>query len=406
MDKVKIFLLCVYIICPFIDMYNGYVQMFLNSQTLVPVLFKTGIIVYSLKYILRFNKATVLIYIGSILFLCSFAYWNHSGYIGSKLALIKDVSKIVYPYSILVVLYAFKNRIDREQLLHYVLYFGLISSSSILLFDILGIGVHSYGLDYGYGTKGLFIAGNDIGLSLILSNCVVAYFLSTKGEWKYVVYNVIILAACLCIGSTAGIIGTMVSIIGLLVQPLFVRYDYSTVYHTYKKLLIVFGIPLVLFTVYSIINTDSYTMRKFNANHLLSGGARKGLEKAYYATSSNLSVADYLWGIGDDELHRRIGYYFSQTRTLRALEVDHLEVTGIYGLLLGGLLLLYPLIYFFKHIEKYIRFRSLFSFWMIIAILLFIFHGIFAGHAYTSISAMSVLVAFMYLADNSSTDNL
>ena len=36
---------------------------------------------------------------------------------------------------------------------------------------------------------------------------------------------------------------------------------------------------------------------------------------------------------------------------------------------------------------------------MAIAFSLFVFHGIFAGHAFTSIVAMTVLVAFIFVAD-------
>ena len=85
--------------------------------------------------------------------------------------------------------------------------------------------------------------------------------------------------------------------------------------------------------------------------------------------------------------------------TERALEVDHLELIGSFGFILGGLLLLYPIFYWLRCINYYVKERDSLSFWMAISFSLFVFHGIFAGHAFTSIVAMTVLVAFIFVAD-------
>lgn len=39
MSTLKFFLVCVYVLSPFVDMYNGYVQQFFDSRTIVPVIF-------------------------------------------------------------------------------------------------------------------------------------------------------------------------------------------------------------------------------------------------------------------------------------------------------------------------------------------------------------------------------
>ena len=61
MSTLKFFLVCVYVLSPFVDMYNGYVQQFFDSRTIVPVIFKMMIILFSFRYILRTNKATILL---------------------------------------------------------------------------------------------------------------------------------------------------------------------------------------------------------------------------------------------------------------------------------------------------------------------------------------------------------
>lgn len=80
----------------------------------------------------------------------------------------------------------------------------------------------------------------------------------------------------------------------------------------------------------------------------------------------------------------------------KQIEVDHLTLWGFYGYLLGSLILFYPL----PALITYLRRRTLLSVWMIIAILIFFFHGIFAGHAYTSTTAclplMIILISSVY----------
>ena len=161
MSTLKFFLVCVYVLSPFVDMYNGYVQQFFDSRTIVPVIFKMMIILFSFRYILRTNKATILLRVFSPLLLFCYLYWESSCYVDDLIELLRYASKFIYPYSILIVLYVFRRQLNTDTLLHYVLAYGLICAVSILLSDLLGFSTDSYGEDYGYGVKGLFNAGND-----------------------------------------------------------------------------------------------------------------------------------------------------------------------------------------------------------------------------------------------------
>lgn len=399
MSTLRFFLVCVFVLSPFVDMYNGYMQQFLDSHTIVPVIFKMMIILFSFRYILRTNRATILLRVFFLLLLFCYLYWEFSCYVDDLIELLRYVSKFIYPYSILIVLYVFRKKLNTDTLLHYVLAYGLICAVSILLSDLLGFSADSYGEDYGYGVKGLFNAGNDIGLSLILCNCVSAYYIGNGGDTKYILFNVILLITSLRIGSVAGMIGAVSVVLFLIMQPFFVRNKYSKNFYRYRHLLLWAGIPLIVYSVYLIMNTDAYTLEKFNIERLMSGGARAVLAEAFYAVSSDFTVADGLFGIGPNELFVRIAHYLGLYGTERALEVDHLELIGSFGFILGGLLLLYPIFYWLRCINYYVKERDSLSFWMAISFSLFVFHGIFAGHAFTSIVAMTVLVAFIFVAD-------
>ena len=397
MDILRFFLLCVFIISPFVDMYNGYVQQFLNSQTVLPVVFKMAIILFSFRYILLSNKVTIILRICFVLFLLCVLYWESSFYIDNWIDLLRYASKLIYPYCILVVLYAFKSRLNKDILLHYALAYGVICSASILLSDLLGITTYSYSEDYGYGIKGLFNAGNDIGLSLVLCNCISAYYVCKKDGLNYVLFNIVLLVVCFRLGSVASIAAASISVFCLIFQSLFIKDEYSLCYYRYRNILFLIGVPIIVYSIYHIVNADSYTIEKFDIMRLTSGGARRGLEDAFYTIYANFTIVDKIFGISPNELFLRVARYFSLYGVRRALEVDHLELIGAYGFLLGGILLLYPICCLLRSMRIFFERKDVFSFWMTIAFFIFVFHGILAGHAFTSVSAMTILVVFMFI---------
>lgn len=151
--------------------------------------------------------------------------------------------------------------------------------------------------------------------------------------------------------------------------------------------------------MYKITQTDSYTMNKFNVKKILAGSARKDLTDAYYSFSSSFDIADMIFGVGPEKLYYGVGYELFGRMEQKQIEVDHLSLWGFYGYFLGSLILLYPI----PALVTYLKSKSLQSIWMSISLLVFIFHGIFAGHAYTSTTAsiplMLILVVSLYRND-------
>lgn len=279
------------------------------------------------------------------------------------------------------------------------MYYGLLLSTSICITSILGIGANSYGEDFGYGTKGLFTAGNDLSLSILLSFCICMYFLMSKGTFKYILYSFPFIIVSLLIGSTAIMVGTILILAIFFVLPLFYSYNYSKMCNIYRYILLCLGFSLMLYVMYKITQTDSYTMNKFNVKKILAGSARKDLTDAYYSFSSSFDIADMIFGVGPEKLYYGVGYELFGRMEQKQIEVDHLSLWGFYGYFLGSLILLYPI----PALVTYLKSKSLQSIWMSISLLVFIFHGIFAGHAYTSTTAsiplMLILVVSLYRND-------
>ena len=399
------YLVFVYIISLFVDMFNGYCRMFLNIEPVFPLIYKGAIILFSLPYVLRQKKILLCFLIFALILSIDMVSWVVHSHLEGLTVLFNELIRLVYPFFVFSVVWYYRNITNKDELLHYAMYYGLFLSTSVCVTAFLGVGANSYGDDFGYGTKGLFTAGNDLSLSILLSFCICMYYLMQKGTIKYVLYSLPFIIVSLLIGSTAIMIGTIAILSILTLIPFVYRYQYSKTFYLFRYALLCLGLPLIIYLMYRITQTDSYTMNKFNVHKLLAGSARKGLADAYYAFSSTFDTADMIFGVGPEKLYYGVGYNFFGTIEQKQIEVDHLTLWGFYGYFLGTLILLYPL----PALINYMRRWTLLSIWMVIALLLFFFHGIFAGHAYTSTTAciplMMILIASIY-QDNEYNNNI
>lgn len=391
MISIRVYLQFVYVFSILVDMFNGYCQLFLNIEPMFPLVYKGAIILYSLPYVFKQPKVLMCFLIFALLLSFDMVSWIYHGHLDGLVTLFDELIRLLYPFFILSVVWYYRKTIDKDFLLHYAMYYGLLISMSVCITTFLGIGANSYGDDFGYGTKGFFTAGNDLSLSVLLSFCICMYYLMIRGTYRYVFFSFPFIIVSMLVGSTAIMVGTIIIIAFLVILPLFYRYNYSKIYKRYRFFLLCFGGPLMLYVMYHITQTDSYTKNKFNVEKLMSGSARKGLVDAYYSFSSSFDMADSFFGVGPEKLYYGVGRDFWGVLKKKQPEVDYLTLWGFYGYFLGTIVLLYPL----PALILYLKRRSLFSIWMSIAILLFIFHGIFAGHAYTSTTAILPLILIL-----------
>ena len=395
-SKIQKVLLLIFIISIPIDLYNGYVQNHHQSETFLPILYKGLIIIIGFISGIKSKKVLQIIFGISFLIILTFCYWILCNY-SSLVYSLTDMIKLAYPYAILMWLFTNKNDIPIYKLLNYIALYGVLISLSIIITQILGIGISSYGQDYGYGTKGLFKAGNDISVALIMCNCIIAYLISKIENYKYIIYHIIVTIGSLMIGSTAGIIGVAINYLSFILQYLFFNQKITSLSKFHSVLIILIAIPIFLFVVNQIINTDSYTQNKYSIDRLTSGDARNGLTSGCFQVFKDYSAFDYLFGLGKHEFSTRIGITLYKIQMMKNVEVDHYDLIGSYGLLLGGILLFIPILSLIKYIKTFMVKKTIFCYWMIIATSLFIFHGLTAGHAFTGIQPMTVMVGIIYL---------
>lgn len=394
MISIKQYLFLVFILSVFVDMLNGYYQLILNTTTIVPLLFKGAILAYSFLLVFKQPKVFMYFVILITLLLLDIGGWIVNDHLNSFSILFNELIRQLYPLGVFFVLWFYKDDISRDDLLHYIMYYGLLMASSVCITAAMGVGASSYGDDFGYGTKGLFVAGNDMSLAILISFCVCSYYLIIVGTLKYVVYSIVFMIVSLLAGSTAIMIGSILICSTIIFLPLIYTIDYSRTFKYFRAVLFFVGFPLILYVMYRITQVDSYTMNKFDIHNILAGNARNVLRDAYYAYASTFNWADMFFGVGPEALYNGVGKELFGYSRGRSIEVDHLTIWGMYGYGLGSLILMYP----FPAFCQFIREKNILSLFMLIAISLFFFHGIFAGHAYTSTSAQVSIVAIIVVA--------
>jgi hypothetical protein len=95
-------------------------------------------------------------------------------------------------------------------------------------------------------------------------------------------------------------------------------------------------------------------------------------------------ATDFIFGVSVTNMYHRMGDILGWTDA-KPIELDHYTMISCYGVILGGMLLFLPIYFTFRLIRNYFKYKSLFYFWLSLAMIFFVVHGFMAGHAFGSI---------------------
>ena len=393
MWKVKVVYFSVFILSIFVDLYNGYVQLIRHDSTAIGAVFKLCVLAFCLYYSLSKLRILKFFLLFTFLYFLSASYWMFNGYVSNYTDFLSTLTRTLYPYAILGFFLANRKKVSANTLSNWILLYSVICSVSMHICNYLGY----YKMrDYGYGAHGLFIAGNDLSVSLIIGVCLASYLFTLKSTWKNFLIILIISSALMTIGTSAGIIAVVLNFIFIMVQPMFVKQKVNRFYRRFRIIILVSCLPMCYFSVDRIMNYDDYARNKYQISRLASGGARDVLENAFDKVSKDFKYTDYVFGIGTEELYNRIGKSMSLYEE-RGVELDQYDILGAFGLLLGSLLMAVPLIYLKRFVFYFKNKRTSFGFWGSIATGMFVIHGFVAGHAFTSIQALTIMLLLFYI---------
>lgn len=379
-----------------IDTLNGFLRSFTdNQESLIGVLFKGVVIIYSILY----TKSLKIRYIDLLLILasCCFCVQIYMGVFGVS-SLVSFI-KCIYCYFVLAILlrsqYCYEYRIIKAAVLY-----GSGAALIIILSFLFGWGYASYSHS-GIGSRGFFIAMNDIGLSILLLNCLSLLYYQVTHKRFFLWSSMLMCVGNVLVTSMAGILGTAL-IVFFYTLSVFVFHFNNHKSHIKEKLFLL--IILLLISSYvitfliEIITSDPYLLTKYGdlwATFTEVSGRKPLIESAAVVLRERSFVYD-IFGQGDYYLYG-INYELGWGKGMKSAEVDIYDLVGSYGIIMAFTLIIYPVKMLFLSISSFCREKKIEYYWIACASLIFIAHSYYGGHAFTSPIAYTYFIPYMYI---------
>lgn len=384
------FLFFVLFISIIIDNINGYLQLQHGVYSYIGVVFRLTVFFILLKYVLRHKRALLMFIFINILLIFLFLIWNYL-YNTSIITEIDQISNILYFYLFMMYFYYEGLKFNKEKVFKYIHYYGFIIASIIIICFIFDIGNKSYGEDYGFGTKGFFKAGNDLGLSLIFTLCFSFLYHKNYSDDNYTLLKSLLIAiSCVLIGSRVGMV---LSFAITLYYLTYLGY-YRNKYRIYIILIVIVLMPYMLFKLYS--SFDEYALNRLTLEGFSSARITLVLFAKQYIDS--FDEISFVIGKGASSLFRYVGNRYNYGE-YRVVEQDYYEIVGSYGYGIS-VLIFAPFIFVTLHtLKKWFKQSNLDNSFYLMMSVLFLLIGYLAGHAIKNVMLAplySILYSLVY----------
>lgn len=368
-------------------------------------------------------KAYLFVLLG--VFLASNVVWGLTSEVYSVGHELNQGFKVAFPWLIAAVLLYLDRRekIDPAFLLTLIAWSGFISAAALIGAAAIGIDSDTYG-DWSFGSKGVFNAQNDIGLTLLLTLVAATVLLARSRRLLPLVMTVTIACACILLGTRTGVLGPPLVAIALLLSCFLNRRllrpadGRSSLGRTTVLVLPIVIAALAAGVTFSQSQKTGYLMQRIEL--LGEQTPRSKTEAAGIERLRDRAPIFSLFGDGGLAFKMYVaenvgrGRFMIDTGTLTAMgesqnfgfrvqrvENDVIDVLGFYGVLqftviYGTLALIYGLT-----LRRAVRAWNLENVAYLLMLTLFLGHSTLAGHGLFSpqVTTMIAPVLFLQLRD-------
>lgn len=358
------------------------------------------------------NLFTKYLALLSFVYFCLSVYWLFSTNGQWVTANVDNYIKIFFPLFCFLIFYQYIEYVELEPLLSALSIYGLIAAGSIIFFFIVGVGRESYG-DYTFGVKGVFVAGNDIGIAIILSSMVAWYRLSHKLSMLDIVSALISFIGLVFIASRTGLlVGTFVVICGVF-SYLLLNKSKNTA-QKFSKIIIVMLILTIIFAITTLVleNIDKVGFHIARIIELFDGvSPREHLEFSVNEVLATFSLQDQLFGVGQwfylliAEEHLTKWTLLSGKPFYKNAELDFIDLYGQTGLIFTLLYCVWICIALVKLIKSCtVNYASRFCFVALFSFIFLLAHAAIAGHIFFG-TQVPIVAAAMFVIGMINIDN-
>jgi hypothetical protein len=273
--------------------------------------------------------------------------------------------------------------------------YGAIASLSIVFSFITGIGKLTYG-GWAFGIKSFFVGGNDIGLAMLMGLIFSWIRFWQTGQWRMLGVIMFITFSVSLIGSRAAWGGVLGITICFVMAFLLFKKDTSLRTSILKVVIFVCFSTVGTYTTKLVYdNFDDLAFHVDKVTELMEGvSPRAFLEEAAWDVLDDRDLVDDIMGQGLVFQYKLYAELFLKNPTptggrkhsnaFREVEQDFLDLYGIYGVVLTSVFLLFHFYFWLLSWRMFWRRRSIEYFGCLMAVTLFLFHGLLAGHALIS----------------------
>lgn len=391
----NIFLYLLFPISVFVDLLNGYLQYEKDIHFPIGIIYRGGILLFLIGYFLKSRITKFVTYVWCVLFLSILAilYWlqSPSFILGIEL---NEYVRILYLILLPIYFINIQGNVSKDKLFLMISNYGFLISICLIVSLLTGLGIPSYGEDYGWGIKSYFYAGNDVGLTLLFSIIFTQLlFFRQLSLWNLIRLSCM-LFSCFILGSRVGMFGSVfLSTVTLYYYILFYKCPSFNSKLT-KSIIVLLVLPLIIFgltmSLIELYNSfDSYTLRRLTLEGIFS--SRDVLIEAAKVHIDKFDGGAMFFGKGMSSLYSQAAGYLSADVDSRAIESDLYEIVGGYGYGLGLLILSFPVYFAIKAMIRYLHEKSLMNYAFCFVFGAFVIVGFSAGHA-----VKNVMVAPIY----------
>ncbi|NNG03135.1 MAG: hypothetical protein HKM95_03430 [Inquilinus sp.] len=374
---------------------------------------------------MRATPLKTLLFILLGIFLASNVIWALASPVYSLGHELNQGFKVAFPWLIAGTLLYLDRRqtIDPALLLTLIAWSGFLSAAALIGAAALGIDSETYG-HWSYGSKGMFNAQNDIGLTLVLTLVAAAALLARTRRMLHLVMTATIACASFLLGTRTGVLGPPLVAIALLLSTFLNRRLLRPADHRTglgQTAVLVLPVAIVALVAGIVLSQSEKTSFLFKQIESLSEGTpRSHLEAAGMERLQEREPVFTLVGDGGLAFKMYVAENAGRGRqmidfgTLTAMgesqkfgfrvhrvENDVIDVLGFYGVLqfaviYGALALVYGIA-----LRRAVRAWNLENVAWLLIFTLFLGHSTLAGHGLFSpqVSTMIAPVLFLQLRD-------
>lgn len=415
---------CLIISQVFVDVAHGTLGSAGRAGLLsVGVVFRGLLVVLAVVVLMRMRaaplKAFLLVFLA--VFLASNLVWATASDVYSFGHELNQAMRVAFPWLVAgILLYLHQQApIERFYLLKVLAWVGFLTALTVIGSTALGVGQQTYG-DWSYGSKGLFSAQNDLGLTLLLTLVAAIVILARTRKLLYLVVTASIAMAGLVLGTRTGVLGLVVVAVGLLLAALLNRRLFApssgrkSLRATAVLVLPVLLAVAVAGVIFSQVEKTTYLLKRIES--LSEATPRSKLEAAGMTRLRERDAVLTLVGEGGlafkKHVAENIGYERQRSDkssifalgdskklsfSLHRVENDAIDILGFYGIaqftvIYGALAIAYLLA-----VRTAIRAWNLENVALLMILTLFLGHSTLAGHGIFSAQVATVLAPVLFL---------